>query len=310
MSRPRGSVIGMFASSIRSGVRVVLAALLTVLAFVLVAPLATPAAGAAPTPLRTETEEVADYQINDLVTDLGDDGVAVVGSSANVAELTKIAADAHNQGIKLSIVVLGKNLIQVDSTQIAELVRARVGGTTLVLTPTSGGFNSDEVSISKQNEAAKAAGKYLTNPVEAARQFAAVLTKKGFPWILVLIGLVVVGIGVAVFLGFRKRRASEVADEQQLASLTQSLHERVSKLASLVLANSSRVDLAQRPDLTEKATRAGAEYNRLREKLSAPLKSRDEVNQYGSEVSTLEKQVTDLDGELDALLPGLEPPIN
>lgn len=255
-----------------------------------------------------DDDTVAGISVTDVVNDLADDHVAVIGSGADPAALASIAAEARSNGVNLSIVSLSTRLTNDDARLLAEKVRSRVHGTVLVLTPTSGGQDSDELSGTKQDDAKAAAAAAGGDDVAAARAYMESATAKAFPWSLVIIGVIILVVIGAIVYGVIGRNRKKKADHDALADLTRGLSKRIETLAPLMLSIPPRIDLAKRPDLEDRFNRAGAEYTKLRDLVATPLGSRREVDATATDVAALEKTLDDIDQQLDVLLPGLEPP--
>lgn len=267
-----------------------------------------PGSAAAVFMVSADQDTIGGVKVDDVVSALAKDNVAVIGSRASEPQLAQVAADARSHGLQLSIVSLGARLTQKDAQLMAQQVRARVGGTVLVLTPTSGAPDSGELSDNRRDQAIQAAKKAGDDDVAAARAFEKSATAKDFPWLLVVIGIVAVLIGAALVVGYLKRRRTQQEDHASLAELTTALSDRVGKLSPLVLAIAPRVDVADRPDLTARFNQASADYTSLRERLASPLATRKEVDASTADVANLEKRLGSLDEQLDTLLPGMEPP--
>lgn len=251
---------------------------------------------------------IGGVSVDQVVKALGDDHVAVIGSGADEAALAKIAAAARAKGLDLSIVSLSARLTSDYADTLAQQVLTRVHGTVLVLTPVSGAPDSDELSEKQQQDAAAAAKAAGGSDVSAAQAFADSATAKPFPWSLVVIGAIILVVIGAIVLGMRERTRKRKADHATLADLTQGLAKRVGVLGSLILGISARIGMVERPDLQARFGRGSAEYNRLRDQVATPLQSRTEVDAAAADIAALDKQLGDIDEQLDALLPGLEPP--
>jgi hypothetical protein len=256
----------------------------------------------------SDGETVAGISVDEVVSALADNHVAVLDSTASESDLAAIAADARSKGLNLWIVSLSKRLTNDDAKQLAELIRARLHGTVLVLSPTAGGQDSDELSGSQQADAQAAAIAAGSDDVAAARAYLESATAKGFPWPLVIIGMLVLVVIGAIAYGLIRRNRKKSADHEALADLTKGLQNRLQVLAPLMLTITSRIGLVDRPDLADRFNRAGADYTRLGGEVATPLTSRAEVDRAAAEVATVEKTLDDIDRQLDALLPGLEGP--
>lgn len=118
-----------------------------------------PAAVTAAVPDRAAAGDdvIGGVRVADVVVALADNHVAVIGSAADEAQLAQVVSDARAKNLKLSVVSLKARLTQSDATLMAAEVRTQVGGTVLVLTPTSGGLDSSELSGTQQKTARAAA---------------------------------------------------------------------------------------------------------------------------------------------------------
>ncbi len=258
--------------------------------------------------IAVDGEVIGGVKVDDVVTALSDDHVAVIGSRANEAALAQVVTDARNKGLEFSVVSLSARLTDSDTRLLAEEVRSRVGGTVLVLTPVSGWVDSSKLSGSQQ-DAAKAAAKAAgDDDVAAARAFVDSATDKGFPVFLVVIGAVILVILIAIGAGIWQRRRRKETDAETLADLSKGLAERLGKLAPLVLSIPPRLEVAHRLDLDARFNAASGDYSRLQATIATPLGSRREIDATTAEIADLEKRMVAVDQELDTLLPGLEPP--
>ncbi len=269
-----------------------------------------PAAVTAAVPDRAAAGDdvIGGVRVADVVVALADNHVAVIGSAADEAQLAQVVSDARAKNLKLSVVSLKARLTQSDATLMAAEVRTQVGGTVLVLTPTSGGLDSSELSGTQQKTARAAAAAAGDDDVAAARAFADSATAKGFSWLLVVVGVIVLGILAVVGAGIWRRKRKAGTDLQALAELSTHLSDRLGRLAPQILGIAPRIEVAKRPDLDARFDRASGDYSQLQETLATPLGTRQAIDAATAQIAALEKRLAAIDQELDTLLPGLEPP--
>ncbi|WP_029135913.1 Rv1476 family membrane protein [Nakamurella lactea] len=266
------------------------------------------AAPAGPSAGIFDGDTIGGVSVDDVVSALGTNHVAVIGTTASESELAQIAQQARDGGVNLSIVSLKTRLTSKDAQTLAGEIKARVGGTVLVLTPDSAAQYSDELSGSQQSAAEAAVKAAGGDDVSAARAYMESATAKPFPWSLVVIGLVALVVIGAIVYGVIGRNRRKKADHEALADLTLGLGKRLQVLAPLMLTITSRIGLVDRPDLADRFNRASGDYTRLGGVVATPLTSRAEVDRTAAEIATVEKTLDDIDRQLDTLLPGLEGP--
>lgn len=267
------------------------------------------AAHAAASVTPRSAEIIGSVDVDRAVSDIQATGVALAGgSTADANALRQVVRDARDKKLRLSVVSVGVNLTGADAEALARAVQSRVNGTVLVLSTDSSADFTNELSESQRSDARAAAVAAGRDDVAAARGYAEAATAEGFPWFIVVICVVVALIIGAVIWGLLRRNKSHQMDEQQLADLTAALRQRIQRLAPLVLSVGARVDVAGRPDLSDRFARASGEFSRLQETLATPLTSRAEVDSATARVADVEKSMGRLDAELDDLLPGMEPP--
>lgn len=251
---------------------------------------------------------IGGISVDEVVAALGDDHVAVLaGSTTSESELAAVAKIGWDKGFKIYLVSLGRNLLEADAKALATQVLTQTGGTVLVMCPITGAVQSETMSTNEQQRALDA---YLSQQgdVASAKAFIESATSPGFPWVLVLLVLLVVAVLVGLGWQVLQRRRKNEASAEALAELTKGLAERLGKVAPLMLSISPRVDLAGRPDLKDRFQQSSTEYTELLSTTSTPLPSRAAVNETGARIAALEKRLGDLDAALDELLPGIEPP--
>ncbi len=118
-----------------------------------------------------------DVDMNQVLADVGDDGVSVPHADAKVVpELRQVVSDARQQGIDLKIVVISTNPpIDTPLRDIAtEVGQAHPGSTVLALSPTWAGTYStdyDRVTLEAGQDIAKNG-----DPVVSAKNFVSELT--------------------------------------------------------------------------------------------------------------------------------------
>jgi len=255
-----------------------------------------------------DEDVIGGVRVADVVAALNDDHVAVIGSATDEARLAQVVSDARARNLELSVVSLKARLTVSDAKLMAAEVQTKVGGTVLVLTPTSGGLYSSELSGTQQDAAKAAAVAAGDDAVAAARAFADSATAKGFPWLLVVVGVVVLGILAVVGAGIWRRKRRADTDQQALAELSTHLSDRLGKLAPQILGIAPRLEVAKRPDLDARFDRASGDYSQLQARMATPLVRRQEIDAATAQIADLEKRLAAIDRELDTLLPGLEPP--
>lgn len=265
-------------------------------------------AGVAPAAAAQEGETVAGISVDAVVASLAGDHVAVVESRFSESALAEVVADARAKNLELSVVSVGARLIKQDAQELAAVVASRVGGTVLVLSPTAGGQYSSQLSSTQQKDAQTALGAAGDDDVAGVRAYVESATAAGFPWALVGIVVLIVAVLGAVAFGAWRRHRRQQDDDEQLADLATGLSHRLGKLAPQVLGLAPRVEVAGRPDLEERFNRASGDYASLKETLSTAPKNRAEIDRSAATLSDLERRLGALDRELDALLPGMEPP--
>ncbi len=239
--------------------------------------------------------------------DLRDDGVAAISTSIQASALAPIVADARSRHLELGVLVTGIEMSQASCNDLAGALSAATGLTVLVLTPEAGKASSSTLSASVLTDAQDAAAVYGTDDVAAARAFVAKATERSSgPWML--IGGVVVVIVIALLGWAWSRRRSRDRAGHHLEELTAALQQRSTALADQILGLSERVEVLGRPDLEARFDQAGADYSRLQETLGQAVTDRGAVNTAATALSDLERRLDQLDREVDALAPGIQPP--
>lgn len=157
-----------------------------------------------------------DVDINQVIADVGDDGVSVPQADAKaVPELRQVVADAQEQGIDLKIVVIATNPpIDTPLRDIAtEVGEHYPGSTVLSLSPTWAGTyspNFDRVTLEAGQDLAKNG-----DPVQSSKNFVGELTTPHFPWTAFSIGLTVLVLAAVVATRFLQVRSKRSAAEPE-----------------------------------------------------------------------------------------------
>ena len=239
--------------------------------------------------------------------DLRDDGVAAISSSIQVSALAPIVADARSKDLEFGVLVTDIAMSQASCNDLAGALSAATGLTVLVLTPNAGKASSSTLSASVLTDAQDAAAVYGTDDVAAARAFVTKATERSSgPWML--IGGVALLVIIGVLGWWWSRRRSKDRAGHHLEELTAGLQQRSAALADEILGLSERVEVLGRPDLEARFDQAGADYSRLQETLGQPVTDRGAVNTAATALSDLERRLDQLDREVDALAPGIQPP--
>ncbi|RDH76759.1 hypothetical protein DVS77_20180 [Mycolicibacterium moriokaense] len=158
----------------------------------------------------------ADVDLNQVLADVGDDGVSVPPADASmVPELRQVVTDAHAQGIDLKIVVIATNPpIDTPLRDIAtEVGNAYPGSTVLAMSPTWAGTYSkdfDRVTLEAGQDIAKNG-----DPVQSSKNFVSELTTPHFPWTTFSIGLTLFVLAAAVATRFLQVRARRQGAEKE-----------------------------------------------------------------------------------------------
>lgn len=105
-----------------------------------------------------------------MLADLGGNHVALVRSSISKADLATAVTDARSKGLHLSVVSLGDHISDEDTSTIAQAVFDAVGGTVLVLSPTSLYAHSSEMT-DQAVEAANTAAANASDDLAAVTAF-------------------------------------------------------------------------------------------------------------------------------------------
>ena len=124
-----------------------------------------------------------DVDMNQVKTDVGDDGVSVAPAYAkDIPALRQVVADAREQGIDLKIVMIAKDPpVDTPLRDIAtEVGQAYPGSTVLAMSPIWAGTYSKNV-----DRATLEAGQDLAkngDPVQSSKNFVSELATPHFPW--------------------------------------------------------------------------------------------------------------------------------
>lgn len=150
-----------------------------------------------------------DVDMNQVIADVGDDGVSAPG--VDEAALGQVVAQAKADGIDLKIVVIGTNPpIDTPLRDIAtEVGQAYPGSTVLALSPSFAGTYSstfDRVTLEAGQDVARTG-----DPVQSSKNFVSQLETPDFPWTALTIVLVI-GVAAATagtrWLQIRGKRAA------------------------------------------------------------------------------------------------------
>lgn len=157
-----------------------------------------------------------DVDMNQVLADVGDDGVSVPPADAKVVpELRQVVTDAREKGIDLKIVVIASNPpIDTPLRDIAtEVGQANPGSTVLAMSPTWAGTyspNFDRVTLEAGQDVAKNG-----DPVQSSKNFVSELTTSHFPWTPFSVVLIVLVLAAAVATRFLQLRAKGQAAENE-----------------------------------------------------------------------------------------------
>jgi hypothetical protein len=160
-----------------------------------------------------------DVDINQVKTDVGDDGVSVAPEYAkDIPALRQVVADAREHGIDLKIVMIATNPpIDTPLRDIAtEVGEAYPGSTVLAMSPIWAGTYStkfDRVTLEAGQDLAKNG-----DPVQSSKNFVSELTTPHFPWTAFSILLIVLVLLAAVatrILQVRSKRDSAVESDAE-----------------------------------------------------------------------------------------------
>ena len=118
------------------------------------------------------SETIGGVSIPDVLSDLGDDNVALVNSSVDADALAAEVSSARTAGLELSVVSIGDKISDSDAGAVADALFKTVKGTVLVLTPTLVTSRSDQLT-SAQLKAANKAASSGSDDVAAAQKYVA-----------------------------------------------------------------------------------------------------------------------------------------
>lgn len=107
-----------------------------------------------------------------MIVDLGDDHVAVVRSDIPESDVSTAVAGARSKGLHLSVVSIGDDITDDDTSAITKAVFLAVDGTVLVLSPTSVYSRSSDITDAAVHAANSAAAK-APNDLAAVKAFIA-----------------------------------------------------------------------------------------------------------------------------------------
>lgn len=271
--------------------------LLTVIMAMLVGLLAAPIAVAAGLP--------ADLDVDAIAADIADDGVAVVDSQTSESALREVVAEAKDKDIDLGLVVIGHSVDPPDVQSLANQLMVRTGKSVLVIARNYLKGESKEIS-GAENAKAEQAAIAARDDVTAARAYLGALHTTSHTWLWVLGGIVVVIVLAGIWL--RARRARNAGKPADPAATTAALRDRLGGLSGQIVEMSGRIDLAGRPDLTQRFNEASATYAQLLQRLAQPLDSQRAADASKAEIDALASALQDLETELSRHLPGMQPP--
>ena len=238
------------------------------------------------------------------------------GADATDEVVGGAVSDARNAGSLFYAIVLAEEPPS-GATTYAEAVLSDVPngeGTVLTVAPETIGWakNNSRWTVEELNEATEASLEGETSD-EVVRLFVDSLLGVessggggGFPWFLVIVLAVVVGIGFLIWRGRRNQRASAAA---ALADLKATAESQIAAVANDILADEQEIGEAGNPDASERFDQATAIYADAAERLQAATTPR-EVLQISADLDQaiwhLDCAEAILDGE--PLPPKPEPP--
>ncbi|HVL86248.1 MAG TPA: DUF6676 family protein [Pseudonocardia sp.] len=226
--------------------------------------------------------------LDGLVADLADNGVAAPGDEAPLAAVVDAAAAEHD--LALSVVVVPEAGGVDELVALAEALRAERGGTVLVLSPRFGAAASDTHA-----DVGEAARDLPLGDAQAAQAFVDELTDPGPPWLAILLAgaaLLALVIGGGRWWELRRRRRRDAA---ALAAEGARLRHEVRELADEMLALEPRVGLRQRPDLDDEYSAVAVEYRDLTHAVEADPGDRRAADALAARVRALHERVRALD---------------
>lgn len=253
---------------------------------------------------RAGVEPIAGIDVDQVLTDLGDDHVAVVGDADEQdrleAGVAAVVADARSDRLPLSAVVVEAELTPNDAKQIAAAIQLRTGGTALVVAASTAASHSESLPTAVEDAALQAATE-AADPVDAVRAYVEVATDKPFPWSMVVIGALIVLVGVGVLERVRSRRQRR-PNAANMDDLMQGLRTRVAAMEARITALQPLVQATGRRDITERAEAAMADREALDARLSAEVRGRSELDHAAGEVEALDGRLTQLERDVEAAL--------
>lgn len=229
--------------------------------------------------------------LEDVVTDLADNGVAAPGDQAALAEVV----DAARQDLQLSVVVVPEGS-SAELTQLATLIRQERGGTVLVLSPESTGAASETYDDATLTEAV--AGLPLGD-VQATETFVAELTDPGPPWLTIVLAGAALLAAVAVGGRWWERRRQRRRDAAALAAEGARLSDEVTEMADEILAFEPQVSLRGDPELATEYSHVAVEYRELSHAVERDPQTRRDADQLSARVHALRERVGSLGAALN-----------
>ncbi len=204
--------------------------------------------------------------IGDFEDELRADQVHVEdGAEGSEAALRRIVADAANAGFTLYIVSMRGST--TDAEALAISLRDRLGGTVLVVTPSSIGAASSDLPQSSTNRALDA---FSGSIEDGSTAFVAALTTSepsgsggGIP---ILPVLAVVGVVVSV-LGMWTRRRNRSRVKNEMAARRTAVGDELAAIGREILDLEDRVAIADNDDATAHYRKGNEQYLELQEQL-------------------------------------------
>lgn len=242
-------------------------------------------------PGRTPLHGVLSAQPQDvdaIVDDLADNGVAAPGDQSELAAVVQSAAAEHD--LALSVVVVPRADGQAELVELAHAVRSERGGTVLVLSPEYTAAASDTYDDVDEFVDGLPGG-----DVQAAEQFVDELTDPGPPWLgigIVAVLLVALVAGGGRWWELRRRRRRDAA---ALAAEGERLRTEVAEMADEMLSIESRTALLEDAGLGAEYSTVAVEYRDLVHEVERDPRDRRAANALAARVRTLHDRVQALD---------------
>ncbi len=125
---------------------------------------------AIPTAPGPSDASIAGIGIAAVLADLNAGHVAVVDSAADPRTLASLVDGARAQGLDLSVVTIGRDIDDADTSRLADALFTRIGGTLLVLSPSLVSARSEQLT-DEQRDAAVGAAADGTDDEQATSAF-------------------------------------------------------------------------------------------------------------------------------------------